>query len=119
MEKKDIFNIVLVIVVCALLAYVFLGDDSKEYIKEYNAKIEALEQKVDSLHSENSTLKENAVEFEGKITEYDEKIKKLNTRIYVIKRQTQQKLDAVDSFGDDELEKFFANRYLNVNDSIN
>lgn len=119
LDKKNIFNIVLIIVVFALLAFVFFRDDSEKYVKEYNNKIEALEQKVDSLHSGNDELKIHSKELEHKVAEYDDKIKKLNTRIYVIKKQTQQKLKAVDSFGDDELEQFFTNRYRQHTDSIN
>ena len=54
-----------------------------------------------------------------RITSYDQEIKKLNSRIYVIKKQTEQKINAVDSMFDDELQQFFANRYRQLKDSIN
>ena len=47
------------------------------------------------------------------------KIKKLNTRIYVIKRETEEKLMAIDTFGSSELQKFFTERYNQPEDSIN
>ena len=78
-----------------------------------------LEKKVDSLHSKNDLLENEADSLELKLEEYDEKIVKLNSRIYVIKKQTQKQLDAVDLFGDDELEQFFAKRYGQYTDSIN
>ena len=77
------------------------------------------EKKVDSLHSKNDLLENEADSLELKLEEYDEKIVKLNSRIYVIKKQTQKQLDAVDLFGDDELEQFFAKRYGQYTDSIN
>jgi len=51
--------------------------------------------------------------------EYDNKINNLNYTINVIKKETKAKLDSIDRFGDDELERFFAERYRQLNDSIN
>ena len=88
-------------------------------IDAYQLKIEMLEQKIDSINQQNSELKLEADSLSSRISEYDIKIQKLNSRIYVIKKQTEQKLDAVDNFGDDELERFFADRYRQYKDSIN
>lgn len=117
-SKSNIVNIVLSVLLIVLVIYVFQPSDLS-YIKEYELKIENLEKKVDSLHSDNLLLEQQADSLEFKITEYDIKIKKLNSRIYVIKKQTQKQLDAVDMFGDDELERFFAERYGYNKDSIN
>lgn len=117
-SKGNIVNIVLSVLLIVLVIYVFQPSDLS-YIKEYELKIENLEKKVDSLHSDNLLLEQQADSLEFKITEYDIKIKKLNSRIYVIKKQTQKQLDAVDMFGDDELERFFAERYRQHQDSIN
>jgi len=97
---------------------VFFVED-EDYTQEYNAKIEALEHKVDSLHQKNTALELEADSLEIKLEESDKRIKKLNTRIYVIKKKTKEQLDAVDLFGDDELEQFFAKRYRQHTDSIN
>ena len=118
MSKSKIINIILIVAVFALLFVVFWGGD-EDYTAEYNAKIEALERKVDSLHQKNTVLELEADSLESAIAEYDTKINQLNTRIYVIKKETQKQLDAVDLFGDDELEQFFAKRYRQHTDSIN
>jgi len=118
MSKSNILNIILIVAVFALLFVVFWGRE-EDYTAEYNAKIEALERKVDSLHQKNTILELEADSLESAIGEYDIKIKQLNTRIYVIRKQTQEQLDAVDLFGDDELEQFFAKRYGQPTDSIN
>jgi len=112
-----------VIIGACILIYHFFGE-REDYVSEYNAKIEALEAKVDSLHSENDELINESKLLEVKIAEYDAKINKLNVRINVIKNETKQKVDAVDFFGDDELERFFAERYKHIlegqhQDSIN
>ena len=118
MSKSKIINIVLIVAVFALLFFVF-GGGEEDYTAEYNAKIEALERKVDSLHQKNTALELEADSLESAMVEYDIKIKQLNTRIYVIKKKTKEQLDAVDLFGDDELEQFFAKRYRQYTDSIN
>lgn len=112
-----------VIIGACVIVYHFFGE-KEDYVNEYNAKIEALEAKVDSLHAENSELINESKLLEDKIAEYDVKISKLNVKINVIKNETKQKVDAVDFFGDDELEQFFANRYKHIlegqhTDSIN
>lgn len=88
-------------------------------VESYQLRIQMLEQRIDSIQYENSELKVEADSLSSKISEYDVKINKLNSRIYVIKKETEQKVNAVDSFGDDELERFFAERYRQYKDSIN
>lgn len=111
----------IVVAIAAVLLYktVFSPVEIKTDVDEYVKLINQLEQKVDSLHTKNVTLEFEADSLESKIVEYDKTIQKLNTRIYVIKKNTKKQLDAVDRFGDDELEKFFSNRYKQYKDSIN
>ena len=112
-----------IIIGACIIAFNFFGE-KEDYVSEYNAKIKALEAKVDSLHSENNELINESKLLEEQIAGYDEKIKNLNIKINVIKNETKQKVDAVDFFGDDELERFFAERYKHIlegqhQDSIN
>ena len=116
MSKSNIFNIIAILVIFGLLFFIFRGDEVDT--SEYDTKIDALEKKVDSLHQKNTFLEKEADSLEFAIEQSDKKIKQLNTRIYVIKKETRQQLDAVDLFGDDELEQFFAKRYRQ-SDSIN
>jgi hypothetical protein len=87
-------------------------------IKSYELKIQMLENKIDSVRSKNIILKLEADSLASELSSYDEKIDLLNSKIYVIKKQTQIKLDAIDKFGDDELEHFFSERYRQSKDSI-
>ena len=48
----------LVVIGSCILVFAFLND-KEDYVDEYNAKIKALEAKVDSLHSENEGLNNN------------------------------------------------------------
>ena len=101
----------------ALIYFFFGGNDIDVDVKAYQIKIDLLEKKIDSIQIKNDSLQLEANSLFSKIDEKNIQIQKLNKSIYVIKRNTKKQLDAVDSFGDDELERFFANRY-NVNDSI-
>ena len=117
---KKILPYVLV-VIGAFIVYhlIFNQYNVKTDIEGYEKLIQDLEKKVDSLHSKNNELEDEADSLEFRLTESDKKIKQLNTRIYVIKRETKKQLDAVDLFGDDELEQFFAKRYRQHTDSVN
>ena len=119
MLKKILPYIILAIGVWIIYSLVFTRYELKTDVLNYERMIQELEAKVDSLHSKNDILEFQADSLEIKINESDKRIKQLNSRIYVIKRETQKQLDAVDLFGDDELELFFAKRYRQYTDSIN
>lgn len=105
------FNILILAVAAVVIFYILKQQPVKVDVSKYEEAIKALEQKVDSLHSENNALTLQADSLENKINQYDVTIKNLNLRINVIKQETQAKVDSVDYFGDDELERFFAERY--------
>lgn len=119
MLKKILPYILVTVGAVVLYNIVFNKYDIKTDIEGYQKQIEALEQKVDSLHSENNILELQADSLEQQLDASDLRIKKLNSRIYVIKKETQKQLDAVDLFGDDDLERFFSKRYRQHTDSIN
>tara|TARA_R110001592_G_scaffold1726_2_gene10253 strand:+ start:1381 stop:1752 length:372 start_codon:yes stop_codon:yes gene_type:complete len=109
--KKN-YHLFVILGTCIIVFNFFLKEE--DYVEDYSLKIQALEAKVDSLHTENSELVKESKVLENQLANYDKRIKNLNLKINVIKNKTQQKIDAVDSFGDDELERFFTERYLKV-----
>ena len=123
MSKSNIFNIIAIIVIFGLLFFIFRTDEIDT--SSYDAKIEALEKKVDSLHQENNFLEKEADSLELAIEQSDKSLLLVSVKIVcitcisVIKKETIQQLNAVDLFGDDELEQFFAKRYGQHSDSIN
>lgn len=120
MKVKHLQGYLLFAILGGFVAWVIWGQQKIEVdVESYELKIELLEQKIDSIQLYNNELKLEADSLYTRISDYDIEIKKLNSRIYVIKKQTQQKLNAVDDFGDDELEKFFAERYGQHQDSVN
>ena len=103
-----------------LVGYVIFGKSNIEVdVEAYQLEINLLQKKIDSISVHNSELKYEADSLAYKLVEYDGRIKRLNYRINVIKKETQQKLDSVDSFADDELEKFFAERYRQYLNTVN
>ena len=97
------------------VGYVIFGKaDIDVDIESYQTEINLLQQTIDSINVYNSELKLEADSLSGKLVEYDIRISKLNSTITVIKNETQQKIDSVDLFGDDELERFFAERYKSI-----
>jgi chromosome segregation ATPase len=120
MNVKGLQGYLLFAILGGFVAYMIWGQPKIDVdVESYELKIQLLEQRIDSIKTQNTELKVEADSLNNRISEYDIKINKLNSRIYVIKKQTEQRLDAVDNFGDDELERFFAERYRQYQDSIN
>ena len=68
--KERLIYIVTIIILIGTLGWLIFGE-SKNYVDEYNAKIEALEAKVDSLHSINDELTFNIDKLNTQITQLD------------------------------------------------
>ena len=120
MKLKGLQGYLLFAILGGFVAWMIWGQPKIDVdVESYELKIQLLEQRIDSIQVQNTELKVEADSLNNRISEYDIKINQLNSRIYVIKKQTEQKLDAVDNFGDDELERFFADRYRQYKDSIN
>lgn len=117
-------NRVNVILLCLTTLAVFYIIDKKPEIdiEKYETQINILQQQIIMLENVNDSLKSQSVELEKKLAGYDVVIDNLKGTINVIKKETKRQLDAIDYFGDDQLEQFFADRYrrrLIENDSIN
>ena len=120
MKVKGLQGYLLFAILGGFVAWMIWGQPKIDVdVESYELKIQLLEQRIDSIQTQNTELKIEADSLTTRISEYDVRINQLNSRIYVIKRETEQKLNAVDSFGDDELERFFAERYRQHQDSIN
>jgi len=114
-------NRVSVILLCLTTVAVFyiLQKGPEIDIAHYETQINILQQQIQHLEGVNDSLEIESKELEIKLASYDEKLKNLNREVNVIKRETKAKLDSIDKFGDDELERFFSDRYYTKTDSIN
>ena len=116
-------NRINVILLCLTALAIFYIIDKKPTIDiaKYETQINILQQKITLLETVNDSLELESKELEKAVAAYDVKINNLNRDINVIKKETKQKLDAIDYFGDDMLEQFFAERYesrLIENDTV-
>ena len=94
------------------------SSNEEEYINEYNSKIEVLNDKINSLHSVNEGLTLEINILTNQISALDQEISKQDSKIVILKKQTNEKVNNVDSYRDDELEQFFTERYRQYLDSI-
>jgi peptidoglycan hydrolase CwlO-like protein len=110
MDKK---NIILIGIIAVLAAYIlfFVQAPLKVDVKGYEVKIDSLQHTVDSIYVENGKLDEQITVYESEILLQDDKIQSLKDKIVLIKQETHEKVKSVDSFTDDELERFFTERY--------
>jgi len=112
------FSVILLCITTLCIFYI-LQKQPEIDIKKYETEINILQQKINLLEDKNDSLQQESIELEKTIAAYDERIKNLNREVNVIKRETKAKLDSIDKFGDDELERFFSDRYYTKTDSIN
>ena len=114
-------NRVSVILLCLTTLAVFYIIQKKPQldIKKYEDQINSLQKEIDQLEGVNDSLVAKAAILNEKVVEYDNQISKLNSRINVIQQETQKKLDSVDRYNNDQLQKFFAERYRVELDTVN
>jgi len=113
--KKNL-NLLVIIGACIIVFAFF--NKKEDYVEEYNAKIQALEKKVDSLHSENDELTFKIDTLNQQIGVLDQELDLKDNKINNLRYEISTKVDAVDNFNDDELERFFTERYRQYLDSI-
>ena len=115
---KQLVPYIVCIVATLLIVWTLKPFEGAVDVSSYEKKINALEKKVDSLHADNNLLVTEADSLGLELDRFSKKIVKLTTRINVIKYETEQKLNAVDNLRDDELERFFTDRYRHHKDTI-
>jgi cell division protein FtsB len=108
--QKVLINIILFSLAVSIL-YILFGPEDKSYINEYNLKMESLETKIDSLHNVNNDLVVEIKTLNTQIVVLDQEISKQDSKIVTLKKQTNEKVNNVDLYRYDELERFFTERY--------
>jgi peptidoglycan hydrolase CwlO-like protein len=109
--------IIAVLILIAWLVYIF-SYKQPDYIDNHDSKIKVLDLKVDSLYKANEGLILKIDSLNNQINNLDHQIGLKDNRIKTLKKITNEKVNAVDSFNNDELERFFTERYRYYSDSI-
>ena len=119
MKNKDIRTYLFWAILGIFVGYVVFGRGTiKVDVKKYEAQIEALNIVIDSARTKNKELEKEVADFQLVISEANSKISNLNDKIFIIKKQTDEKINAINSLNNDELYQFFADRYRQYLDSI-
>ena len=118
MSSKERFLYIAVIFFSVYYLVNMYSSNEEEYIIEYNNKIEALNAKINSLHSINENLTLKIDRLNSQIFILDQEIDKQNIKIVTLKNKTNEKVNSVDLYKYDELEQFFTERYRQHFDSI-
>ena len=106
-------NRVSVILLCitTLAIFLMLRQKPKLDIQKYEDEIKILQMEIDGLEVANSDLKVKAAVLNQKVQQYDSIIENLTNEISIIQDETQKKLDSVDRYNRDQLQRFFSKRY--------
>ena len=119
MKTNGLQSYLLFAILGGFVAWMVWGQEPIEVdVKGYETKILNLEKLVDSTYNLNSDLTSKIESMNINLQESDAKIKQLNGRIWTIKKETDEKLNAINDYSNDELYLFFTERYGQYNDSI-
>lgn len=105
-------ELILLLIIAGLLIFnMFTINTVKTDVKKYEDKINSLQVNVDSFAKSNSEINNKITNLNGDVVNITNKIEKVDKTINIIKKNTDEKINRVDSFSINELELFFANRY--------
>jgi peptidoglycan hydrolase CwlO-like protein len=118
------FYLILRYVIVAIVCFVMwnsrnLKDKFEEEIKGYESKIGELQEDIDSLYEANDSLEVQMDSLNVEVELSDKKITELNLNLDDLKIKNTELSSTVDSFSNDELQKFFTERYGHLKDSVN
>ena len=118
MSSKERFIYIAILFFGVYYLFNMYSSNEEKYTIEHNSKIKKLETKIDSLHGINESLTFKIDTLNTKIVALDREINLQDNKIIILRHQTNEKINAVDSLNDDELTRFFTERYGQYLDSI-
>jgi septal ring factor EnvC (AmiA/AmiB activator) len=102
----------LILICMAFVGFTFLNmRDLKTDIDGYNQKIDNLTKEIDSVQQLNKELDDRIASLHSELELIDSDIDRVQNGIINIRKNTNEKVNNVDSFTFDELIKFFTDRY--------
>jgi peptidoglycan hydrolase CwlO-like protein len=108
-------NILLVIVIVLAAWNIFTTNGIKTDVKSYKDKIESLQNEIDSTKVINKGIDVKIDSVKGNVVKITKEIHHIDNNITIIKKQTDEKVNSVDTLTANELEQFFTNRYNKTN----
>lgn len=104
-------NILLVIVIFLIGYMIFTTQGIKTDVKSYKERIEHLQTTIDSAKTVDKTITTKIDSVQQKVFGISKEIYYIDKNINIIKKQTDEKVNSVDTLTANELEQFFTNRY--------
>ena len=117
-NKKFLYPAKVIVLLLIIIWLIYKNNDKQDYVESYQEQINALNSKIDSLHSINDDLTYKIDTLNTQIITLDKEINVQDNRIQTLKWKINEKVTAVDNFNNDELYKFFSERYRQYIDSI-
>lgn len=119
---KQIKGKVLIYVILGILLAIgiwyYIATRPPKINQETTEKNEVLQKSIDSLLLKNKDLEARTIELEKKVDEQNAKVEKNNAQIQKnlteldkIKKQYNEKINAVDNYTPSDIDSFFTNRY--------
>jgi peptidoglycan hydrolase CwlO-like protein len=110
-------HIFLAIVAGLAIYSLFQNASMKTDVEGYYRKIDSLQNEIDSVEVVNQQIDNHITEVTNDITNVENKVVNMNNNINEIKKQTHEKVSAVNDYTIHDLIKFFSDRYENGYDS--
>ncbi len=105
-------NDILLVIVIVLAGYsIFQMKGIRTDVAGYNAKIDSIQNEIDSIDLVNKEITNKIITIDNEINNIDGDIDKVTKNITIIKKQTDEKVNAVNEFTFSDLAKFFSDRY--------
>lgn len=104
-------NLLLLLILFLIGYMLFTTQGIQTDVKEYKQKIEQLQQKVDSAKIADKKLVYKIDSVQQKVFGISKEIYYIDKNINIIKKQTDEKINSVDTLTTNELEQFFTDRY--------
>jgi chromosome segregation ATPase len=104
-------DIILIVIGILLLLNFFNTKHIKTDINKYRDQIELLQTTIDSTKTVNQVIDTKIDSVQQRVFGISKEIHYIDKNINIIKKQTDEKVNSVDTLTTNELEQFFTNRY--------
>jgi peptidoglycan hydrolase CwlO-like protein len=104
-------NIILVVLIILVGYNIFTNNSIRTDVEAYNRKIDSLQNEIDSVETANKVIDTHIDKVDTEITQVEERVTTINKNINILKNETNEKVNAVNTYTPSELMWFFTNRY--------
>lgn len=109
---KDNKQSILLLILIVLVGWnIFTTNSVKTDIKSYEDKIERIQIEVDSAQIVNKEIDNKVSEVKENVVTITKEVEHIDNNLTIVKNNTNEKVNIIDSYSNYELEFFFTNRY--------